>query len=207
MSIALRAATLLIVLAVASAARAQARMPPVAPDQLTDAQKQAVDAFKANRNADITGPFIPMLRSPEVMMRARAMGDYLRYRSVLPPRLSEFVILVTARQWSQQYEWSVHAPIALGAGIAPAVVQAIAEGRRPEGMSDDEALLYDFCDELRQHQSISDPTYARMVARFKEQGVIDTLGIVGYYSMLAMVLNTNRTPAKAGAPALPALPH
>ena len=90
-------------LAIAAApAAAQDRMPPIPADKLTDAQKKAVEEFKAARSADVTGPFVPLLRSPEVMSRARAMGDYLRFRSALPPRLSEFVILLTARQWTRR---------------------------------------------------------------------------------------------------------
>jgi len=187
---------------------AQDRMPPIPADTLTDAQKRAVEEFKATRNADVTGPFVPMLRSPEVMSRARAMGDYLRFRSTLPPRLSEFVILLTARRWTQQYEWNAHAPLALQAGVSRDIVNAIAEGRRPEGMAEEHEVLYALCDELHRNQSVSDATYARAVAKFGEAGVVDALGITGYYTMLAMVLNTARTPLPPGAkPALPALPR
>jgi 4-carboxymuconolactone decarboxylase len=185
------------------AAAAQDRMPPIPADTLTDAQKKAIEEFKAARSAEISGPFIPLLRSPEVMTRARAMGDYLRYRSVLPPRLSEFVILMTARQWSQNYEWNAHEAIARQQGLSPDIITAIAEGRRPERMAEDEDILYTLFDELARNRSVSDATYERAVARFGEPGVIDTLGIVGYYTMLAMVLNTARTPAK---PALAPLP-
>jgi 4-carboxymuconolactone decarboxylase len=181
-------------------AAAQDRMPPLAADKLNEAQKKAVDEFKAARNADVTGPFVPLLRSPEVMSRARAMGDYLRFRSVLPPRLSEFVILMTARAWTQQYEWDAHYRLALNAGLKEDTAKAIAEGRRPQGMLDDEALLYVFCDEVRKNQGVSDQTYSRMVATFGEQGVIDTVGIMGYYTTLAMVMNTARTPLPAGTP-------
>jgi 4-carboxymuconolactone decarboxylase len=165
-----------------------------------------VAEFKQARGADITGPFIPLLRSPEVMTRARAMGDYLRFRSALPPRLSEFVILLTSRDWTQQYEWSVHYPSAIKAGLSPDLVNAISEGRRPARMSEDEEILYDVCAELQRARSVSDATYARAVAKFGEQGVIDTVSIVGYYSFLAMVLNTARTPVPAGAAAPPLAP-
>jgi 4-carboxymuconolactone decarboxylase len=162
----------------------------------------------AGAQADITGPFVPLLRSPEVLSRARAMGDYLRYKSSLPPRLSEFVILMTARQWTQNYEWSAHEPLARQAGLSPEVIKAIAEGRRPERMADDEDTLYTLWDELHRNQSVSDATYARAVATFGEAGVIDTLGIIGYYTMLAMVMNTTRTPLAAGAtPALTPFPR
>ena len=93
------------------------RLPPIAAAELTPAQREAVDAFKTARGAEISGPFYPLLRSPELMTRTRAMGDYLRYKSALPPRLSEFVILLTAREWTQQYEWNAHYPIALKAGV------------------------------------------------------------------------------------------
>jgi len=192
---------------ISAPAAAQDRMPPIAPDRLTDAQKKAIEEFKAARSADISGPFVPLLRSPEVLTRARALSDYLRYRSALPPRLSEFVILMTARAWTQNYEWNAHEPLARRAGLNPAVIKAVAEGRRPEGMAEDEEILFTFCDELRRNQSVSDQTYARAVAKFGEQGVIDTIGLTGFYTMFALVLNTGRPPLPAGAtPALAALP-
>ena len=180
-------------------AHAQDRMPPIPADRLTDAQKQAIAEFKAARSADISGPFVPLLRSPEVMTRARAMGDYLRFKSTLPPRLSEFVILITARHWTQSYEWLAHEPLARRAGIKPDIIAAIAQGQRPTGMSEDEETLYALCDELQRNQSVSDATYARAVEKFGEAGVIDAVGITGYYTMLAMVMNTARTPLPDGA--------
>ena len=179
-------------------ANAQDRMPPIPPEKMTVAQRAAVAEFKAARAADISGPFIPLLRSPEVMNRARAMGDYLRYKSSLPPRLSEFVILLTARRWTQQYEWNAHQAPALQGGLRPDIVAAVAEGRRPERLADDEEAVYALWDELQMRQSVSDATYARAVAKLGEQGVIDALGITGYYTMLAMVLNTARTPLPSG---------
>jgi len=189
-------------------AQSQDRMPPIPADKLTEAQKKAIDEFRVARSAELSGPFIPLLRSPEVMSRARAMGDYVRFRSVLPPRLSEFVILITSRQWTQSYEWNAHAPLARQGGLSADIVNAIAEGRRPERMAEDEEILYTFCDELARNRSVSDATYARAVGKFGEQGVIDTLGITGYYTMLAMVLNTARTPLPGGAkPALTPFPR
>ena len=183
-------------------AAAQNRMPPIPADQMTDAQKQATASFRASRGTEVFGPFIPLLRSPQLMTRAEAMGTYLRYNSVLPPRLSEFVILLTARRWTQQYEWGVHQPIALSAGLGAETVQAIAQGRRPERMADDEAILYAFWDELQRNQSVADATYDQAVAKFGEQGVVDVIGIVGYYTLQAMVLNTARIPSDPGAPTL-----
>jgi len=179
------------------------RLPPIAAAQLTPAQREAVDAFKVARGVEISGPFYPLLRSPELMTRTRAMGDYLRYKSALPPRLSEFVILLTAREWTQQYEWNAHYPIALKAGVKREVLDAIAEGRRPTNLSYEETILYAFCQELHADKAVSDATYALALKAFGEQGVVDTIGITGYYTLLAMTLNTARTPAgESGSPVL-----
>src|SRR3954449_7084082 len=126
------------------------------------------------------------MHSPEVMSQARAMGDYLRYKSGIGTTLSELVILVTAREWSQDYEWHVHAPIAAKAGIKPAIIDAIREGRRPDAMNDDEALVYDFSIELHRTKGVSDATWSRAEARFGKAGVVDLAGISGYYAFLAM---------------------
>ena len=198
----------LIIAGVATAGRAQDRLPPIAADRLTDAQKQAIAEFKAARGVDISGPFVPLLRSPEVMSRARAMGDYLRFKSSLPPRLSEFVILLTARRWTQQYEWNAHQPLALQGGLRREIAAAIADSRRPDGMAEDEEAVYALWDEVQRNQSVSDATYAKAVAKVGEQGVIDVLGITGYYTMLAMVMNTARTPLGDGLkPPLAPLPR
>jgi 4-carboxymuconolactone decarboxylase len=197
-----------LLVAMSASTSAQERMPPIPPERMTEAQKKAVEEFKAARNADVSGPFAPLLRSPEVMNRARAMGDYLRFKSVLPPRLSEFAILITAREWTQNYEWDAHNRIALQAGLSPEIVKAVAEGRRPERMAEDEEILYSFISELHKNRSVSDATYARTVGKFGEQGVIDIVGISGYYTLLAMVLNTARTPVPQGrTPALAAFPR
>ena len=184
------------------------RMPEIPPDKMTDAQKKAAEEFAAGRGVPVFGPFVPLLRSPEVMLRAKAMGDYLRYKSVLPPKLNEFAILITARQWTQQYEWAVHYPIAIKAGLSTDIAKAVLEGRRPQSMPDHEEIIYEFCTELHRNQSVSDATYARALAKFGEQGVIDLVGVNGYYTFLAMVLNTARTPLPKGStPELPGFPH
>ena len=175
------------------------RMPPIPPEKMTEAQRKAAAEFAANRKAEVFGPFVPLLRNPEVMLRAMAMGDYLRYRSTLPRRVNEFVILITSRHWTQQYEWNLHAADGLKAGLNLAVVNAIAEGRRPESMAGDEEIAYEFSTELLHNHSVSDRTYARTVSTFGEQGTVDLIGVIGYYTFQAMVLNTARTPLPAGA--------
>jgi 4-carboxymuconolactone decarboxylase len=184
-------------------------MPPIAEADLSDEQAVAVADFKQTRNTPhVPGPFVPLLRSPELLRRTQRVGEYLRFHSALPTRLSEMAILVAARHWCQRYEWAIHSAIVREAGLAAAVIEAIAEGRRPIGMADDEAALHDFCQELLQRQSVSDSTYADAVARCGEWSVIDTVGILGYYSLLAMVMNTARTPLPEGmVPALERFPH
>jgi 4-carboxymuconolactone decarboxylase len=169
------------------------RLPPIAAEGMTREQRLAAEEFKAGRGYDPIGPFAVMLRSPEVMLRAKAMGDYLRFRNVLPKRVSEMVILLTAREWTQDFEWSHHYQYALEAGLAPAIIEAIADGRRPEAMTPEEAAAYDFAAELWRRRSVSDKTYARALAAFGEPGVIDLVGVVGYYSLLAMMMNVART--------------
>jgi 4-carboxymuconolactone decarboxylase len=166
------------------------RLPTIPPEQYTPEQRQAADAFQAERHRPISGPFEPMMYSPEVMTRAREMGDYLRYKSGIGNTLSEFVIIITAREWNQDYEWSVHAPIAAKAGIDPGVIDAIRSGRRPQKMSDDEAILYDFSLELIRNKQVSDGTFARAEKRFGKPAVVDLVGVIGYYTFNAMMLNT-----------------
>jgi 4-carboxymuconolactone decarboxylase len=154
------------------------RMPEIPPEKMTPEQKKAAEEFAAERKTPVFGPFVPLLRSPEVMLRARAMGDYLRYKSVLPAALNEFAILITARHWTQEYEWAVHQPIAVKAGLKAEITQALAEGRRPQGMSADEEIIYEFSTELHQNRSVSDSTYSRALSRFGEQGLIDLIGVL-----------------------------
>ncbi len=177
----------------AAPARAQDRMPPIPADKLTDAQKKAAETFAEGRGYAIRGPFVPLIRSPEVMLRAKAMGDHLRFKSTLGPRLNEMVILITAREWSQQYEWQAHHPIALKEGLRREIADAIADGRRPAGMAEDEEAAYDMATEILRMKRVSDATYRRAVARFGEEGVIDLLGVTGYYTFLAIVMNATRT--------------
>jgi len=186
-----------LILAASMNANAQNRMPPIPADKMTNDQKKALEEFVAARGTP-TGPWVALLRSPDVMTRARALSDYLRFKSVLPPRLSEFVILMTARQWTQQYEWNAHYQLAMNGGLKPDIAKAIAEGRRPEHMAEDEEILYNFCMELHRNQSVSDVTYARAVSKFGEQGVIDTVSLTGYYTLISMILNTVRTPLPEG---------
>jgi 4-carboxymuconolactone decarboxylase len=169
------------------------RLGPLAPEDMSPAQRAAAQAIIDGPRGAVYGPFIPLLRSPELMEYAQRMGEYLRYRSAIGVRLSELAILVTARQWNQQVEWAIHAPIAAQVGIPGSVIDAIAGRRRPEDMLVDEQVVHDFCIELHEAKSVSDRVYADALALFGEQGVVDLMGLNGYYTLLAMVMNTART--------------
>jgi 4-carboxymuconolactone decarboxylase len=189
-----------ILLLVVGTAAAQDRMPPVPKDKMTEAQKKAYEEVTSGpRGAGgAEGPFVPLLRSPELMSRLQKTGEYVRFHNSIGTKLTEFVILLTARQWTQQYEYDAHQPLALKAGLKQETISAITEGRRPTGMTADEEIVYDFCSELRQNQGVSDATYARAVGKFGEQGVIDMTGLVGYYTTLAMIMNVARSPLPDG---------
>jgi 4-carboxymuconolactone decarboxylase len=131
----------------------------------------------------------------------------LRFGNTLPRALSEFAIILQARRWTQEYEWYVHAADAKTAGLPEEIIRAVAEGRRPEKMSDDQDIVYEFGRELNDEHAVSDRTYARALARFGEQGVMDLVGVNGFYSLISMALNVGRTPLPAGvAPTLKPMP-
>ena len=179
-------------------AAAQDRMPPIPADKMTEAQKKAAAELAAGPRGAFRGPFVPLVRSPELMSRVQKVGEYLRYSNSVPQKLVEMTVLMTARRWTQQYEWNAHYPLALKAGLKKDVADAIAEGRHPTGMAEDEEIAYSFTTELNQNGSVSDPTYARAVSMFKEQGVIDLIAVNGYYSLLGMVMGVARTPLAPG---------
>jgi 4-carboxymuconolactone decarboxylase len=183
-------------------------MPPLPADRLTPAQRETRDEIVAGRRGDLYGPFVPALRSPELLRRLQKVGEYLRYEPALPPKLREMAILLVAREWTQDFEWGVHAPLAQQAGLAPATIAAIADGRRPVDLAADEALVYDFLLELGRTRTVGDATYAAVLDALGEQGVVDLVALTGYYAMLAMIMNVARTPLPPGhTPVLPSLPR
>lgn len=170
------------------------RMPPLERPAMTDAQRKVADELAAGPRGGVKGPFIPLLRSPELMDRLQKVGEYLRFKSSLEPRISEFVMLVVSRHWTQQFEWAVHVPLALKAGVQRETVDTLAHGARPAAMAKDEAVAYDFVDELSRNKGISDATYRQALGQFGEGGVIDLLGLVGYFTTVSMVMNVAHTP-------------
>ena len=173
------------------------RLPPLPPDRWSDAQRREAEEVIRGPRGGLVSPFVPLLRSPELMGHAQRMGEYLRYRSAIGLRLSELAILITAHAWSQPVEWAIHAPIALREGISADTIAAIEQGRRPSALAGDEAVVYDFSTELQRDRAVSDSTWQRSIECFGEHGTVDLIGINGYYTLLAMVMNAARTAVPA----------
>jgi 4-carboxymuconolactone decarboxylase len=184
------------------------RMPPLAREAMDDQQRDAADALTAGPRKGVKGPFIPLLRSPRLLTPLQKAGEYLRFDSALPRRVSELATLVVARQWTQQFEWSVHVPLARREGTSDETIEALRLGRRPPSPSPEEAFVHDFIAELTAHRGVSDASYGEGIERFGERGVIDLVGLVGYFALMSMVLNVAHTPLVEtdGVAALPALP-
>jgi 4-carboxymuconolactone decarboxylase len=181
------------------------RMPLPAVEALDEKQRKVAEEMTRGPRGGVKGPFIPMLRSPELVDRLGKVGEYLRFGSSLAPRISEFVMLVVSRDWSNQFEWAVHAPLAVKNGVAPEAIDALAEGRRPRPMAADEELAYDICDELTRTKGLSDATYGRAVKQFGEVGLIDIVTVYGYFVTVCALMNVAHTPPPSGTvpPILP----
>jgi len=191
---------MLLVISVSSVAFGQERMSMIPADKMTDAQKKAVADYKALRGAELTGPpWSVLLRVPDQVMPALQIRLHYLNKSVLGPKLTEFAILTAARKWTNNWEWNAHSTAATAAGLSADIMSAVAEGRRPERMSEEEAIVYDVSLEIQSNQGVSDGTYAKAVAKFGEPGVVELASIQGYYAYLAMVMNVARITVQPNA--------
>ena len=181
----------------------------IPPEELTPEQKALADAIRAGPRAALKnsaaakpgplgGPFNVLLRSPGVGNIVQKLGEEIRFRSSLPSKLNEFAIIITARQWTSQYEWFAHHRLALEAGLDPAIAEDVAHGRRPAKMGEDERIVYDFSRELHETRGVSDATYQAALGRFGERGVMDLIAVNGFYVLVSMCLNVDRTPLPEG---------
>src|SRR6266581_2473037 len=193
-------AVLLVATPNISRAEGITRFAPLKADELTPPQKAWADMIAAPpRNAKfVNPPYRAYIRNSDLAPRLSALSDYLRWNTSLPPRLSELAILIAARQWTAQYEWFAHYPLALKAGLDPKVAADIAAGKRPDKMKDDEAALYDLATALYRDKKVSDPIYKAALAKFGERGII------GYYDLVSMTLITMQ--AEAPNDSVPLLP-
>ncbi|MGB6941888.1 MAG: carboxymuconolactone decarboxylase family protein [Bryobacteraceae bacterium] len=183
------------------------RFQPLSYNTMTPDQKKMVDNILAGPRTSLDGPFNVLLRSPEMGDLAQKFGAHVRYRSSLPPRLNEFAILITARQWTAQFEWQAHSKNALAAGLSPAIIKALVAGKRPAPMKANEEAVYNFCTEVLTTHHASDAAFQAAKQHFGERGVVDMLGVMGYYQFVSMMLNVDGYPLPAGEqPELKPLP-
>ena len=179
------------------------RLPVIAPERLTPAQQALVDSIRSGPRGQATqirGPFAVFLHSPEYGQRAQELGGYCRLKTKVPPRLSELAILVTAKLWRAQYEWYAHVPHAERAGVTPQTIRALRAGRIPKSAPKDERAVYDFIKELYRAKRVGDKTYARLHALLGDDGMVEFVGILGYYVLIAMSLNVFRMGPPEGEP-------
>jgi 4-carboxymuconolactone decarboxylase len=182
------------------------RFPQLSPDQMTPDQKRVADAIMSGPRRSVSGPFNAWLRSPELADRLQKVGEYLRFKTSLPHRLNEFAILIAARQATAQYEWYAHYPLAIKEGLSPSVAADLAEERFPEGMKDDEKIVYEFCMELHRTKKVKDATFKAALDKFGELGVVELIGVTGYYNLVSMTLNVAQVSLPVGvSPPLPPL--
>jgi 4-carboxymuconolactone decarboxylase len=174
------------------------RFRPLTFDKLTPEQKTMVEHLFAGERGGMNGPFNVTLRSPEMGDLAQKLGAQLRFHSSLSNRLNEMAILMTARFWNAQYEWSAHKKNAVTAGLSPVVIEAIATGKRPSPMQPDEEAVYNFGDELLRTREVSDVSFKVVVDKFGERGAVDLTGVMGYYCFVSMMLNIDRYPLPDG---------
>jgi len=171
--------------------RPKPRLAMPAEDAFTPAQRALRDAIASGPRGTFrfSGPFAIWMHAPELGQLAQALGAHVRYKTSLSPRLSEFAILTTARQWRAQYEWQAHAPIAEKAGVKPKTIADLKAGRHPKGAPADERVIYDFVTELYRKRRVSDRTYRRAVDLLGTTGAVELTGILGYYGLISMTLN------------------
>jgi 4-carboxymuconolactone decarboxylase len=174
------------------------RFPALDPSTMSPAQKRVHDTIAGGPRGGVRGPFNALLRSPELADRVQRLGEHLRFNSSLPARLNELAILINARFWGSAYEFFAHRPMAIKGGLAEGIADAIAQNRRPPSLQPDEALVYDFCTTLHREHVVDDALFARAKATLGEQGVIDLIGVSGYYSLVSMVLNVAEVPLPPG---------
>jgi 4-carboxymuconolactone decarboxylase len=175
------------------------RMPEIPLDKMSAAQRAIADAIMSGPRQRMSGPFNAWLRSPELADRLQRVGEYVRFNTSLDKRVNEMAILMTAQAWGSQYEWYAHAPLALKAGLDPAIVAAIGAGRKPDNMKDDEAIVWEFTTQLRRDHGVDDAIYAKALEKFGERGIIDLIGVNGYYDVVSMTLNVAHVKPPAGA--------
>jgi len=175
------------------------RFAPLTYQSMTPPQKKMFEDLISGERRGAAGPFNVLLRSPEMGNLAQQLGEYVRFKSTPPRKLNEMAIIIVGRYWTSHYEWNAHRTAAADAGLKEPIIQSIAAGKRPAGMDDDETRIYNFATELLNTHQVSDATFKAVKDKFGEQGVVDLIGVMGYYQLVSMLLNVDRHPLPAGA--------
>jgi 4-carboxymuconolactone decarboxylase len=177
----------------------ETRFPTLTAEEMTDEQRAVVDAIQSGpRGGGLRGPFNALLRSPVLCDLVQRVGAYVRFGSSIPAPLNELAICMAGRKWGAQYEFFAHRRLGIEAGLNPAILDAVALGRRPADISGDETIVYDFVTDLLSTGQVADRAYGPALDRFGERGVMDLVGAVGYYSLVSMVLNVAQVPLPEG---------
>ncbi len=171
--------------------------PPLA-GELTQEQQRVADAITGGLRGEIPGPLAMWLLRPELADRAQRLGEYARYRTCLPPALSEIVILAVARYWGSEFEWHAHKQIAIDAGVPPTMIESIRTHQVPDWETPEQATVHEFSKSLLESQRVSDDLFERAIAALGQDGVVDLVGILGYYSLISMTINVFDVPLPAG---------
>lgn len=162
-------------------------------------QREVAAEIAAGPRGEVRGPFIALIHNPELARRLQKLGEHLRWQGKLPPKLKELAVLVTARRWTCQHEWVMHSKLALEASLADGVVQAIRDGKEPQGLSEEEKAVYSFCCEVHATGRAGDAAFAAIERRFGLDGALELIALNGYYTLMAMVLNTAGLPLPGDA--------
>ncbi|MEB2317073.1 MAG: carboxymuconolactone decarboxylase family protein [Pseudomonadota bacterium] len=173
------------------------RLPLPTLGSLDPQQKAAAEALILGPRKGVFGPFVPLLRAPELLDCVAKLGEYLRFRSDLDARIRELAICAVARHVSNQFEWLTHAALALTAGVSDRTLEAVRVGERPRNLPEDEELALDFVRELLTTHGVSEPTYQRLLAASGERGVVELTALVGYFVTVSWLMNVARTPTQA----------
>jgi 4-carboxymuconolactone decarboxylase len=175
------------------------RFPKLTPEGMTAAQREVAAEITAGPRGEVRGPFIALLHNPELARHVQRLGEHLRWKGKLPSRLKELAVLLTARRWTCQHEWVMHSKLALEGGLGAGIVDDIRHGRDPKGMLDEEKAVYNFCRELHATGRAGDAAFAEIQTRFGLDGALELIALNGYYSLMAMVLNTAGLPLPGNA--------
>lgn len=175
------------------------RFPKLTTEEMSPAQREVAAEITAGPRGEVRGPFIAWIHHPELARRLQALGEQLRWKATLPPQLIELAVLICARRWTCQHEWFMHEKLARENKLEAAIIDSLSRNERPKSLSADQAAVYDFCKDLHASGRAGDAAFQAVRSRFGLEGALELIALSGYYSLMAMVLNTAGMPLPGGA--------